>query len=102
MNYQQKIHSYLQIRKNEIIETLKNLVRIPSVQGQAEENAPFGKECAQVLKQIQDLYQANGFETELDKKGGFLLSYYGNGANSLGLFSHADVVSAGDKNDRVF
>lgn len=96
MEYQKLIHEYLQSHKQEIVETLKNLVKIPSKKGLAEENAPFGKECAKVLQQIQTLYQKNGYETELDEKGGYLLSYFGDGEKSLGLFAHADVVAGGE------
>lgn len=96
MKYQQSIHEYLQIHKNQIIEDLKKLVKIPSVQGQAEENTPFGKDCAYALREIQALYQVNGFDTELDEQGGYLLSYYGQGEKSVGLFAHADVVDAGE------
>lgn len=92
----EQIHDYLQTHKNEIIEELKNLVKIPSEQGQAEEYSPFGKDCAHLLKEIQALYSANGFETELDERGGYLLSYYGQGEKSIGLFAHADVVAVGE------
>ena len=92
MRYKEEIHNYVQEHTREIIDTLKELVRIPSVRGEAEERAPFGKECARILKHIRDSYDKNGFETELDADGGYLLSYFGKGEKSLGLFAHADVV----------
>lgn len=96
MDFKKQIHDYIQKHKREIIDTLKELIRIPSVSGEAEEDAPFGKECARVLEFTQNLYESNGFETELDCDGGYLLSYFGKGAKSLGLFAHADVVPVGD------
>lgn len=96
MKYQEQIHTYIQERKSEIVHTLKELVKIPSVRSNASEHAPFGKACAEALRYTQSLYSKNGFETELDENGGYLLSYYGNGKKSLGLFAHADVVPAGD------
>ena len=92
MQYKEQIHNYVQNHKDEIVETLKELIKIPSVHSEAEENAPFGEECARVLKFTQKLYKSNGFETELDVNGGYLLSYYGEDRKSLGLFAHADVV----------
>ena len=92
MIFKEQIHDYIQRHKGEIVDTLKELIRIPSVKGEAEENAPFGEECARVLKFTQKLYKNNGFETELDVNGGYLLSYYGEDRKSLGLFAHADVV----------
>ena len=63
---QEKIRNYIQQHKGEIVDTLKELIRIPSVRGEAEENAPFGEECARVLEFTQRLYESNGFDTELD------------------------------------
>lgn len=96
MDFKEQIHDYIQRHKGEIVETLKELIRIPSVRGEAEENAPFGKECARVLEFAQKLYESNGFDTELDTDGGYLLSYFGKGTKSLGLFAHADVVPVAD------
>lgn len=92
MIFKEQIHDYIQRHKGKIVDTLKELIRIPSVKGEAEENAPFGEECARVLEFTQKLYKSNGFETELDVNGGYLLSYYGEDRKSLGLFAHADVV----------
>lgn len=96
MKYREEIHDYIQSKKPEIIETLKELVKIPSVRREAEENAPFGKECARVLEFTEKLYQDNGFETDLDQNGGYLLSYYGEGKKTLGIFAHTDVVPVSD------
>lgn len=97
MNYRPQIHDYIQNHKKEIAETLKQLVEIPSVIGKAEKNAPFGRNCADVLKLTEELYSNNGFETELDQNSGYLLAYYGKGEKSLGLFAHADVVPVDDE-----
>ncbi len=94
--YKDKIHNYIDMHKDEIISCLTELVKIPSVREEAEENAPFGRACADVLLHTQKLYEENGFETELDENGGYLLSYYGKGDKSLGIFAHADVVPVSD------
>lgn len=96
MGFEEQIHDYIRRHREEITHMLKELVKIPSVRGQAEENAPFGKECARALEFAQKLYVSNGFATELDVGGGYLLSFFGEGEKSLGLFAHADVVPAGD------
>ena len=93
---QEKIHDYIHQHKDEIVNILKELIRIPSVRSEAEENAPFGAECARVLEFTKNLYEDNGFDTELDREGGYLLSYYGEGKKSLGIFAHADVVPVAD------
>lgn len=94
MKYQ--IHNYVQSHRDEIINMLKELVKISSVQSAPEEGAPFGKACAEVLEYINSRWQKNGFDTELYRDGGYLLSYYGDGDKSIGLFSHADVVGVSD------
>lgn len=96
MRYQEEIHNYVQAHKDEMINMLKELVKIPSVQSEAEEGAPFGKACAEVLEYINSRWQKNGFDTEIYRDGGYLLSYYGDGDKSIGLFSHADVVDVSD------
>lgn len=96
LEYRKIIHDYILNNRSEIIGTLKELVRIPSVRGETAPDAPFGKDCAEVLEYTERLYQKNGFETEPDKDGGYLLSYFGEGQKSLGLFAHADVVPVGD------
>lgn len=96
MEINKQIHRYVQDHKAEIVDILKELIKIPSVRGKAECSAPFGRECRRVLEFTKKLYDDNGFNTELDIECGYLLSYYGEGKKALGLFSHADVVPAGN------
>ena len=96
MTVEQRIHNYIWQRKSEIVDILKALIKIPSVKGEAKENAPFGAACAEVLSYTQKLYESYGFSTEADAEGGYLLSFFGEGKKSLGLFAHADVVPVSD------
>ncbi len=94
--YQEKIHEYIWSHQEEMIEELKKLVSFPSVQQNVSEEYPYGKECDEIFQYVKELYEANGFQTEADREGGYLLSYLGDSEKSLGLFAHADVVAAGD------
>lgn len=94
--YKAKIKQYLESNKQNIVNDFLEILKIPSVRGRAEEGAPFGKECAKALEKIKELYDTNGFETDYDKNGGYLLSYYGKGEKSIGIFAHADTVKPGD------
>ena len=96
MEIKKLIHEYITEHSREITEALKKLIEIPSVRGEAVKGAPYGEGCARVLEYTERLYLENGFETELYKDGGYLLSYYGKGEKSLGIFAHADVVPAAD------
>ena len=96
MNYRQQIHDYLAAHRGEMTELLKSLIRIPSVRGEAEPGAPFGRACNEVLEFTQRLYDSVGMKTELCCDGGYLLAEMGDGERSLGLFAHADVVPVAD------
>lgn len=93
VEYQEKIHTYIRNRKDEILYYLKELIKKPSVREKSEKDAPFGKNCAVALEYTEKLFFKNGFKTETDKQGGYLLSYYGKGKKSIGIFSHSDVVA---------
>lgn len=80
----EKIHKYIQSKREEIVNELCSLVRIASVTGTPE--------CDEVLLYIKKLYEQNGFETELFDT--YLLAKDKRGKKSLGLFAHADVVEA--------
>lgn len=91
------IRKYFENHKAEIIEDIRKLVEIPSVRGESLEDAPFGKGCAEALEAVKKMYEESGFETELYKKEGYLLSYHkGGDKKRIGLFAHSDVVPGGD------
>ena len=92
LNYKKEIHDYLNNHKDEIINTLIELAKIPSVKGEKEENAPFGKPCAKILTEIKKLYDENNFNSEIDNEGGYIVANFGESEKTLGLFSHGDVV----------
>jgi len=91
-----KIESYLLAHKDELLSDWMKLIRIPSIRGEASENAPYGEQCAKALRFSADLFTNYGFEVKLNDKEGYALARYGNGKSLLGLFSHSDVVPAGD------
>lgn len=96
----------------ELLKTLQESIQIPSVQGAAEEGAPYGaavrKSLDHILKKAEDL----GFRTEnLDGQVGWC--EYGEGEEMVAVLGHLDVVPAGDgwsfdpwggeiKDDRIF
>ena len=85
-----QIDTYLAAHREEIVQTLMGLIRIPSVKSEPEPHAPFGENCAAALEAAHKLYEREGLETK--KTDSYALAYYGSGTLTLGVFAHADVV----------
>lgn len=89
------IRKYLESHKEETIADLRELVAIPSVQGDAEEGLPFGKFPAQALEAMLNKCKAAGFTVENVE------NYAGSAdINSLppelAILSRLDVVPVGE------
>lgn len=89
------LRNYLESHKEEMIADLRELVAIPSVQGDAEENMPFGKFPAQALETMLEKCKAAGFSVEN-------VENYAGSADinalepELAILSHLDVVPVGE------
>lgn len=96
LQYDAKIRAWIEAHKEEFIEDLFSLCRIPSVRGEAEENAPYGKECARALQASADLFAKHGFSVRVEKTRGYALARLEKGEKTIGLYGHSDVVPVGD------
>ena len=85
-----QIDAYLAAHRDEIVQTLFELIRIPSVKAEPKPHAPFGESCAAALEAAHRLYEREGLATK--KTDSYALAYYGSGAHMLGVFAHSDVV----------
>lgn len=94
--YDKEIREWIRAHKDEILEDHMALCRIPSVRGEAEKDAPYGKECARALQASADLFEKNGFSVRVEKERGYALARLEKGEKTIGLFGHSDVVPAGD------
>lgn len=96
-SYRDNIHTWLQTHRDEIVDTMLTLCRIPSWRGEPEPGAPFGRACADMLDAVENLYQKHGFSTDAYRDGGYLLAYGGDtrSETTLGIFAHGDVVAPG-------
>lgn len=79
----------------QIINTHRELVRIPSVEQAPEEGMPFGEPCFRALTYILKKARELGFEktVNLDGYAGYIEA--GEGSEELGILVHADVVPEG-------
>jgi len=86
-----KIDEYTEELLNSIIE----VVKIPSVKGKAVEGKPFGKNIANALDKTLEIASSLGFETKnLDYYIGY--AQYGKGEDYIGIVGHLDVVEEGE------
>ncbi len=82
IDYSKQIKEYVSKRKNEILNTLIDLIKIPSIS-----DTPYTKVLCEHLKKI---YNENDLIVEQGVD--YLLAHYGSGEKSIGLFCHGDVV----------
>ena len=92
-----KGQEWIQTHREEFVAELQTLTRIPSVSRAdlAEEHAPFGPECRRVLDHMLKRGEDYGFSCE-DHDGYAGSIYMGSQADPIGIFTHLDVVPAGD------
>lgn len=81
-------------RKNEIIDTVCELIKFPSVSTETDNpSMPFGEDCKKVLDYTLTLAKSWGFRTKnLDGYCGYI--EFGEGAEIVGIIGHLDVVPA--------
>ena len=83
-------------RKEDIISLLSMLVEVPSIEGKAEVNFPFGKEPAKARGIILDKAEEMGF-TVNNRENYYATADYlpdGESKPSLAVLCHLDVVPA--------
>ena len=86
LNYDDKIEKYISEHREEIVNTLLDLVKIPSVADT--------KGAVQALEMVTELFEGAGARVE--NRGGYALATMGDKEHKIGLFSHADVVPGGN------
>lgn len=88
------LNAYIAKNKERMIETLREVVAIPSYRGEAAPGAPYGEGPAKVLGKCLEIARRLGFETvNVDNHCGY--AEYGRGEESVGIFAHYDVVPEG-------
>ncbi|EOL49987.1 Sapep family Mn(2+)-dependent dipeptidase [Enterococcus caccae] len=90
-----RIKAAIQTNQQHFLEELTKIMEVPSVKGQAEVGAPFGKEPRRALETVLALAESYGFQTEIVNDAvGF--AQYGNDPEYIGVVGHLDVVPAGN------
>ena len=81
-----------------LFEGLRRMVAIPSIRGEAEEGAPYGKGPRQALDEVLAIASELGFQMKnIDNKIGY--AQYGEDRSDgayYGIFGHVDVMPLGE------
>ena len=96
MDKMQKLDEILKTYEEEMTETLRGLVRIPSVDGEPLPGKPFGEACARALDYALKKAESFGFETYNDENYAGHVAFGGTPeGKTLGILAHLDVVPEG-------
>ncbi len=90
--YDEKITRWIEDHRQEIIDKWMALIRIPSVRGEKQENAPYGAQCDRALSLAASWYE----NATVNHKDGYAYADYGTGEKLIGIFGHSDVVPVGE------
>lgn len=90
-----KINELLDSYRSEFVEMLQRWIRIPSVKGEAEEGAPFGRDVRRMLDQAMKDAESLGFKTR--GFDGYACDItLGEAEEKIAVLGHLDVVPVGD------
>lgn len=83
--------------RNDIVDTICELVRIPSVCDEESEKYLFGEEIDRCLDKALEIFDGLGFRTFKAADGAYGYAEIGEGEEMLGVLGHLDVVEANMK-----
>lgn len=90
-----KLNQHVLKYQDAMIAALQENIRIPSVQGPAMPDAPYGQDVRRSLEHALDTARKLGFRTRnLDNHIGW--AEFGEGEEMIGILGHLDVVPEGD------
>lgn len=90
-----QIKEKIQQLKPEMISSIVDCVKIPSVISDATENCPFGENIDKALRYTLELCKSLGFKT-VYKDGYYGYAEIGEGEELIGILGHLDVVPEGE------
>lgn len=91
----QKIKEYFEVHKQEMLDDIMAVIRIPSVNGPEKPGMPFGEENAKVLAFAASLAKELGLKAEVLENKVAVIDLNEQSAE-LDILAHLDVVPAGD------
>lgn len=95
MLIEEKIKQELNNLQEDFVNSVKELVRIPSVISSPSEGCPFGESIDKALKKTLELCKNLGFKTYCDPEGYYGYAEIAEGSELVGILGHLDVVPPG-------
>lgn len=93
-----EIKDYIYCKKDEIVNALSELIKIPSVMGEPTEGAPFGKEPKNALLKMAQLCEKSGLSVTNYENAVICADLYPEKGLELGILCHLDVVPVNKDN----
>ncbi|WP_332586947.1 dipeptidase PepV [Clostridium sp.] len=89
--FNEKVFEY----RDELINSIRRLVKINSVEGESTDDAPFGLGPKMALEEALKISEELGFKTKnINNAIGY--AEYGNGDEYIGIIGHVDIVPEGE------
>ena len=89
-----ELEAWLSEKEDAMVEDITSLVKIPSVSGEQEGSAPYGKTCRAVLHRMLEIAGGYGFSCHSFRDKCAVIRY-GDGTKKIGIWGHLDVVPEG-------
>ncbi|MTI49361.1 MAG: Sapep family Mn(2+)-dependent dipeptidase [Firmicutes bacterium] len=91
----EKLNEQLQKNHEPLIDTIKKVVRIPSIIDEDSKEFAFGEDIDKALKETLNICESLGFKTYCDPEGYYGYAEIGEGDELVGVLGHLDVVPVG-------
>lgn len=92
---EQLIKKELTSLQNKLVESIKELVSIPSIIDEPAKDCPFGTNIDNALKKALEICEHLGFKTYCHPEGYYGYAEIGSGDELVGILGHLDVVPTG-------
>ncbi|MFR1519390.1 MAG: Sapep family Mn(2+)-dependent dipeptidase, partial [Clostridia bacterium] len=90
-----EIKKYIDLEFEKMLDSLDRLIRIPSIGGGAEGDAPFGKAALKALEEVLNIAASMGFSVRNFENRVGIIDLFAGTEPAIGILCHADVVPAG-------
>ena len=94
--YRKMIDAWIEEHREEMVNDLFTLIRIPSVRGEACSGMPYGKEPARALEAMENLMSAYGLKTRNYENYCVTGDLFDDREKALDILAHLDVVPVSD------